>query len=97
MKLLILNLLLAPVLAGCMSTTIVYDPAWNRASTPSYVDHFDSYLVGFVGRNTVNINKVCIDQKPLALRRLRSFEDAFLTGLTVGIYTPTTIKVWCGD
>lgn len=89
--------LLPLFLTGCMSTTIVYDSNWDRNAKPAYVDYFDSYLGGFAKKNTINIAKVCMDQKPLALRRIKTLEDGFLTLITAGIYSPTTVKIWCGD
>jgi hypothetical protein len=84
-------------LLGCMSTKIVFDGRWNPSSKPSYEDYMDSYLFGFLGHPQISLTKICMDQKPLALQRVKSAEDIFLNVITLGIYTPTTVNVWCGD
>ncbi len=90
-------LFLALVTTSCMSTTVVFDAKWKPHTKPAYVDYFDSYLGGFIGHESVNLGKVCLDQKIHALRKFKSWEDGFLTALTVGIYSPTTVSVWCGE
>ena len=82
---------------GCMSTKIVLNPAWDSSTTPSYTDHFDQYLFGFVGQPQVDLQQVCVDQRPHAVQRIKTTEDGILTLLSIGIYSPVTVNVWCGD
>lgn len=92
-----LTLVFALFASGCMSTKIVLSDKWNPASKPSYVDYFDSYWWGFSGDPQVSIQQVCMDQKPMAVKRVKTAEDIVITFATLGIYTPTTIKIWCGE
>lgn len=85
------------VSVGCMSTRVAISPKWDPHSKPAYVDYFDYYLFGFMGRNSVSLQKACVDQKPLAFERIRSIEDGIIAFWTLGIYSPMTVKVWCGD
>ena len=85
------------ILSGCMSTKVALDPKWNPAQKPSYTDYMDSYWWGMSGDTTVSLSKVCMDQKPLGMARVKTFADAFLTFFSLGIYVPSTIRVWCGD
>lgn len=85
------------LLGSCVSTYVVFDRSWDKKAKPAYTDYFDSYFGGFVGHESVNLSRVCMDQKILAVRRYKSWEDGFLTGITLGIYAPTTVSVWCGD
>lgn len=84
-------------LMGCMSTKVVFDGRWNPNAKPSYEDYMDSYLFGFMGKPSISISKVCMDQRPLAMQRVKGAEDIFLSLITLGIYTPSTVNVWCGD
>lgn len=84
-------------LPGCMSSRVILDPKWEPGTRAAFEDYFDYYLFGFIGQNSLDVQKVCMDQKPLAVRRLRSGEDAVIALLTLGIYTPATVRVWCGD
>jgi len=98
MKLWLLPLvILSGISAGCMSTTVQMDDKFSSSATPSYVDYFDGYLLGFIGHPEVNLQKVCVDQKPFGVEHVKTAEDGFLTIVTLGIYSPSTIKVWCDD
>lgn len=85
------------ILSGCMSTKISLDPKWNSSDKPSYTDYMDSYWFGLSGDTTISLSKVCMDQKPLGVARVRTFADGFLTVISLGIYVPSTFRVWCGD
>ncbi len=85
------------VASGCMSTKMVLSPKWDAKSKASYVDYFDYYWLGFSGHPSVALQKVCLDQKPHAVQRIKTFEDGLITFWTFGIYTPVTVRVWCGE
>lgn len=85
------------LLTSCMSTRIQFSDKWDPASKAVYEDYYDFYLLGFIGRGQVNVQKVCMDQKPYAIRYLKSAEDGIITWLTLGIYSPSTVRVWCGE
>ncbi len=87
----------ALALCGCMTTKIVFNDKWNPDSSPSYVDYFDYYWLGFRGDPSVSVQKACVDQKPYGLIRTRTIEDGLITAITLGIYVPVTIKIWCGE
>lgn len=85
------------LLSGCMSTRIVFNEKWDPRAKPSYTDFMDSYFLGLKGRPEVSLTKVCMDQKPWAVQKVKTPEDIFLTVITLGLYTPTTVNIWCGD
>jgi hypothetical protein len=84
-----------------MSTRVVMDENWSPASRPVYEDYFDYYFWGLGGQsspyNQVTLQKVCMDQKIQAVKRFKNPEDIFLSVVTLGIYSPMTVQVWCGD
>lgn len=88
-------------MTSCYSTQIVLDRDQSRSqvqdNTPSYEDHFDSYVFGRVGKNQVNLQQVCMDQTALKAEYLETSEDIVIGLFTFGIYTPSTVRVWCGD
>ncbi len=90
-------LVLSIFLSGCMTTKVVFSDKWNPRSKPAYVDYFDYYWVGLKGKPEVSLQKVCMDQRPHALVRQKTAEDGILTAFTLGIYSPTTVKIWCGE
>ncbi len=90
-------LLISWLMLGCMSTTVVFDEKWQSSSKPTYTDYYDQYFIGFSGVSVVHLEKVCMDQKIHAAQKIKTSEDMILTGLTLGIYSPVTVNVWCGD
>lgn len=79
-----------------MSNTVVLDPKF-AGGKPQYNDYLDGWWWGLKGHPSISLSRVCMDQKPYAVRKVKTFEDIFLTAITLGIYTPTTVKVWCGE
>lgn len=92
-----ISLLIAGLLAGCGSTKVALNERWDSSRKPSYVDYFDYYWWGLKGHRTVNLQTVCVDQKPLGFQRLRTAEDITIGVFTLGIYLPATVRVWCGE
>jgi hypothetical protein len=96
-----MNKLLLPVLlllSGCVSSIVQTDYKLNAKAPPQYEDYFDGYLFGWVGgKEKVDLVRVCMDQKPYGFQKLHSGEDLFFAVITFGIYTPTTVRVWCGE
>ncbi len=84
-------------LSGCMSTRVVLEPKWNSSQKASYEDYFDYYFLGLAGHPTMSLQKACMDQKIYSFKFFRSPEDVIITWLTFGIYSPATLRVWCGD
>ena len=82
---------------GCMSTRVVVDKAWEPRMSPVYEDYFDYYFWGLSGHPDLKLQKVCMDQKILAMKRFKNPTDIFLTVITLGVYYPMTVQVWCGD
>jgi hypothetical protein len=80
-----------------MSSRVIFDQKWRPDSRAVYEDYFDYYIFGLVGNPTLDVQKVCMDQKPYAMRRVRGGDDVMLAFFTLGIYTPATVRVWCGE
>jgi hypothetical protein len=93
--LLLLCLMLA--MAGCMSAQMRLNEKWDSSVKPSYVDYTDYYLGGIIGGGDFNLQKICVDQKPYGFQRYISPEDVVIRTFTLQIYTPATLRVWCGN
>ena len=91
------SILIFFVASGCMSTRVVFSDKFQLRSKPTYVDYFDYYWVGLKGHPQVALQKVCMDQQIHAFQRVKTAEDGILTAITLGIYSPSTVKVWCGE
>jgi hypothetical protein len=84
-------------LTACMTARVQLSEKWDRRTPPAYVDYFDFYGLGLWGDATVDLQKVCMDQRPHGFEKIKSAEDTVLTYFTLGIYSPVTVKVWCGE
>ena len=96
MRTLFLLLALASA-SGCMSTKVQLDSKWDRSAPYTYEDYENYYLLGLVGNPAIALQTVCMDQKPYGVQRLKGVEDGLITAFTLGIYSPATVRVWCGD
>ena len=83
-------------LAACYEHTIeVGGGASPRA--PLVYDHWQNYwLGGLIGHTKVDLEKVCPSGRATIEVR-QTFLNGLVSGLTSGIYTPTTMKVRCQD
>jgi hypothetical protein len=85
------------MVSGCISARVALDPNFDPEAKPSYEDYVDYWLLGLVGDPTLNLQKICVDQKPYGLRRMKTPVDGFITLVTLGVYSPATVRVWCGN
>lgn len=88
---------LSLVLTGCARSQAVLRDTWTESGPPSYVDHVDGYAFGLIGAGRFNLGQICMDQTPVAIRQGLTAPDVLFTLVSLGIYSPTTIKVWCED
>jgi hypothetical protein len=95
MNKIIISLLLGAFLIGCSKVTIRPDgkPATSRSADYQASEHY--FLFTIIGENTVNVTDVCGDKKVEQMQSRFTFVNQLLGGITFGIYTPKTAKVWC--
>lgn len=95
----ILTMSVMVLLAGC--STITIDPksassqTSKQTSAPTYEDSKNFFLWGLAGEHHVDVNKVCSDKEVAQMQSQATFADMLLTGITLGIYAPHSVKVWC--
>lgn len=88
----------ALLLSSCVSTKTTIGDHSIKGLKPVYEDYFDGYLLGWAGEDDqINLNEVCLDQKPFGFQKTYSFQDGFFALISLGIYTPYTVRVWCGE
>jgi len=82
---------------GCMSSRVRLSNEFNPSKPADYVDYMDYYFGGLAGHPELNLQKICVDQKPLGVEQAKYPADWIITLVTLGIYSPETVRVWCGD
>ncbi|MBE0459027.1 Bor family protein [Pseudoalteromonas sp. KG3] len=90
-----LTSLLFIVLGGCSAVTIQPQKIAKLTSEPTYQDSRPFFMWGLVGEQRIDVKKVCGDQTVVQMQSQQTFTDGALGLVTLGIYAPHTIKVWC--
>lgn len=85
------------LLAGCATVTISPAGQPKIKTTPTYEAKQSFFLVGLIGERHVDVQSICGNRAPRQLQTVDTFSDKLIGGLTLGIYTPRTARVWCED
>ncbi len=84
-------------LSACSTVTIKPDPGVQVNNLPSYQDSRHFFFWGLAGEERVNVSAICGEQAVAQMQSQQTFVNGLLTGLTLGIYAPHSVKVWCED
>ena len=88
--------LLALGLVGCASVTATPDQMPKTAAQPTYEESIDFFLWGLTpSSHFVDLNEVCPGGNVRQVQAQTTFVNGLLGTITLGIYSPRTIKVWC--
>lgn len=93
LKQILLIPLLAMSLSACLTVTVRDSGTKELETNPDWREKQTFWMHGF-GIVHVNAQEKCpagIDQ----MQMKREFTDSLLTGITLGIYSPMTARVWC--
>lgn len=90
-----LALLIACLLAGCATITIHPEKSRKLAPPPTYQDTRHFFFWGLAGETRVDVREVCAGRDVAQMQSQATFVNALLTIITLGIYAPHTVKVWC--
>ncbi len=80
---------------GCSTVTINPEVSGKLTAVPEYEDSKSFYFWGLSGEHRVDVKKICGDTEALQMQSQQTLVDGVLTLLTLGIYAPHTVKVWC--
>ena len=67
------------------------------SSLPDYKKSHHFFLFGLIGERNVNTAQICKGRRVKQMQTQQTFLNGLLSGLTLGIYTPRTSKVWCRE
>lgn len=91
----IVLLVAAVVMTACATVTITPEGQPKTAADPSFQETQSFFLWGLVpASQTIDVVEICPD----GVRQMQAqttFVNGLLGGLTFGIYSPRTAKVWC--
>jgi hypothetical protein len=90
--------LVALVLSGCASVTITPSDEPKLTSAPTYERSLDFYFWGLSPDwQEVNVDDVCYGSSVRQMQAQTTFEDGLFGAITLGIFAPRTVKVWCEE
>ncbi|WP_405633249.1 Bor family protein [Pseudoalteromonas sp. Ld20] len=92
-----LTTLLLLILSGCSAVTIQPQKMAKVSTSPTYQDSRPFFMWGLVGDQRVDVKEVCGEQAVVQMQSQQTFTDGALGLVTLGIYSPHTIKVWCDE
>jgi hypothetical protein len=82
-------------ICACSSVTIRPDGGDRDSSDPSYLDSKPFYLAGLIGDHEVDVNEVCEGAEVSQMQTVTTLSDYLLGLITILVYSPRTVKVWC--
>lgn len=83
------------LLLGCSTVTVRPIDGPKLANVPTYEETKPFYMWGLVGEHRVDVTEVCSSGSPKQMQTQQTFANGVLGVLTLGIYAPHTVKVWC--
>lgn len=83
------------MLSACSAVTIQPQQVAKLSAKPSYQDSRPFFMWGLVGEQRVDVKEVCGEQSVVQMQSQQTFTDGALGFITLGIYSPHTIRVWC--
>ena len=84
-------------LSACSAVTIQPQATAKITSQANYEDSRPFYLWGLVGEQRVDVKQICSNTPVIQMQSQQTFSDEALSLITLGIYSPHTIKVWCQE
>ncbi|QDP03082.1 Bor family protein [Thalassotalea sp. PS06] len=90
-------ILLGLVLTGCSTVTMQPEQTSKYVNPPTYEDSKNFFFWGLVGEHRVNVTEICGDKEVIQMQSQQTFQEGVFALLTLGIYSPHSVKVWCSE
>lgn len=90
-----LALLATLIISSCSTVTISSQDNYKTSVEPSYQRSYPFFLFGLAGEKELDVVEICQGKMPKQMQTQMTFIDGFLQVITLGIYSPRTVKLWC--
>jgi Bor protein len=87
---------LALTSAGCFKHTYSTGTGGDTAAEPKYSEWHTHWLGGTIGEGNASVSEVCPSGNA-TIKDEVSFVNGLVGGITLGIYYPTTVEIYCGS
>ncbi len=83
-------------ISGCSTVTIHPTTSNNKLVTsPSFEKSEDFFFWGLKGEHRIDVQEVCKNKIVKQMQSQQTFTDGLETVITLGIYAPHSVKIWC--
>jgi hypothetical protein len=82
-------------LTGCSTVTIQPQATNKFTNNPTFESSEDFFFWGLVGEKRINVKEICKDKPVKQMQSQNTFKDGLFAFLTLGIYAPRSVKIWC--
>ena len=90
--------ILSVFIISCQTVTINPKGGWQKYSSfPSYEVAQSFFFWGLAGEAYIDVSSICGEREVRQMQRQATFTNQLLTLITLGIYSPRTARVWCGN
>ena len=84
------------VLSGCATVLLVRNPGARTYAPPSFQSSRAQFFWGFVqAQEPLALDQICLGKDADQVSFTYTPVDLLETAVTLGIYSPRTVKVWC--
>ncbi|MGZ3722485.1 MAG: Bor family protein [Bdellovibrionales bacterium] len=83
------------LMTGCSTVTMNPKGTAKLETNPTYEKSYPFFLFGLIGERDVYVKEACPNHPVKQIQTVDTFLDSFLGLVTIGIYTPRTVKLWC--
>ena len=83
-------------ICACVSNQVFFTDTASSRTRPDLEDYLSLNAFGLAQNQSIDLQKICMDQKPTRASVHRSPIDSLITVLSLSIYSPLTLRVWCG-
>lgn len=97
MRIKTLALALALIAAsGCSTIEFVRNPGMRTNAEPVYSSSKEFFFWGLAGpKHDIYVDRICLGKEVDQVATTYTPSDFLLNLITVGIYSPRTVQVWC--
>ena len=83
--------------SGCSTVTLTPKGQIKFDTNPTYEERLPFFLGGVVGEIDVDAKKICGSRNIKQVQTQNTFVDSLLSIVTISIYSPRTVKIWCDE
>lgn len=80
---------------ACQTVTMTQRGTAKMSTTPTYNERLPFFLFGLIGEHTIDARAVCGGKDIKQMQTKFYFLDGFLEVITIGIYAPRVVHIWC--